>query len=110
MVNGQLASRTYCSLILLSIASGMEQNFNILSIGGKQLRSYFYVITIKIKRMKKLFLLATAALLVTGVTFADNGKKKKDSKKSSCSKSGKSCSKDKDAKEKEPVKEKTANL
>ena len=27
--------------------------------------------------MKKLFLLATAALLVTGVAFADNGKKKK---------------------------------
>lgn len=60
--------------------------------------------------MKKLFLLATAALLVTGVTFADNGKKKKDCKKSCCSKSGKSCSKDKDTKEKEPVKEKTASL
>ena len=27
--------------------------------------------------MKKVFLLATAALLVTAVTFADNGKKKK---------------------------------
>ncbi len=27
--------------------------------------------------MKKFLLLATAALLVTGVTFADNGKKKK---------------------------------
>ena len=60
--------------------------------------------------MKKLFLLATAALLVTGVTMADNGKKKKDSKKACCAKSGKSCSKDKDAKEKEPVKEKTASL
>ncbi|MBC7886812.1 MAG: hypothetical protein H7Z13_02920 [Ferruginibacter sp.] len=35
--------------------------------------------------MKKIFLLATAALLVTGVTFADNGKKKK-----KCAK-GKSC-------------------
>ena len=55
--------------------------------------------------MKKLFLLATAALLVTGVTFADNGKKKKDCKKSCSSKSGKSCSK-----EKEPAKEKTASL
>ncbi len=55
--------------------------------------------------MKKLFLLATAALLVTGVTFADNGKKKKECKKSCCSKSGKSCSK-----EKEPAKEKTASL
>jgi len=60
--------------------------------------------------MKKLFLLATAALLVTGVTFADNGKKKKDSKKSCCAKSGKSCGKNMDAKEKEPVKEKTASL
>ena len=36
--------------------------------------------------MKKVFLLATAALLVTGVTFADNGKKKKKSVK------GKTCS------------------
>ncbi len=35
--------------------------------------------------MKKFFLLATAALLVTGVTFADNGKNKK-----KCAK-GKSC-------------------
>ena len=42
--------------------------------------------------MKKVFLLATAALLVTGVTFADNGKKKgKKCKKTCCSKSGKSC-------------------
>ncbi|MFT3681884.1 MAG: hypothetical protein QM791_16545 [Ferruginibacter sp.] len=45
--------------------------------------------------MKKLFLLATAALLVTGVTFADNGGKKK-CKKTSCSKSGKTCCKKKD--------------
>ncbi len=36
--------------------------------------------------MKKVFLLATAALLVTGIAFADNGKKK--SKK--CAK-GKTC-------------------
>ena len=36
--------------------------------------------------MKKLFLLATSALLVTGIAFADNGKKK--SKK--CAK-GKTC-------------------
>lgn len=35
--------------------------------------------------MKKVFLLVTAALLVTGVTFADNGKKKK-----KCAK-GKTC-------------------
>ena len=47
--------------------------------------------------MKKLILLATAALLVTGVTFADNGKKEKKCKKSCCSKSGKSCGKKKDS-------------
>ena len=60
--------------------------------------------------MKKVFLLATAALLVTGVTFADNGKKKKDCKNSCSSKSGKSCGKNMDSKEKAPVKEKTASL
>ena len=43
--------------------------------------------------MKKLILLATAALLVTGVSFADNGKKGKKCKKSCCSKSGKTCKK-----------------
>jgi len=42
--------------------------------------------------MKKLFLLATAALLVTGVTFADNGKKKRSKK---CAKGQSCCSKDK---------------
>lgn len=44
--------------------------------------------------MKKLFLLATAALMVTGVTFANNegkGKKKKCAKGKTC------CSKDKAA-------------
>jgi hypothetical protein len=48
--------------------------------------------------MKKLFLLATAALLVSGVTFAEGGKdkKKKCAKgKSCCSKTAKSCCKDK---------------
>ncbi|HPH84184.1 MAG TPA: hypothetical protein PLC48_01955 [Ferruginibacter sp.] len=48
--------------------------------------------------MKKLFLLATAALLVTGVSFAEGGKgkKKKCAKgKSCCSKTTKSCCKDK---------------
>jgi len=51
--------------------------------------------------MKKLFLLATSALLVTGIAFADNGKKKskKCAKgKSCCTKSSastKSCCKDK---------------
>jgi hypothetical protein len=53
--------------------------------------------------MKKVFLLATAALLVTGVTFADNGKKSKKCAKGKacCSKSTaekKACCKDKTAK------------
>jgi hypothetical protein len=49
--------------------------------------------------MKKLFLLATAAMFITGVSFAEGGKgkKKKCAKgKSCCSKKG--CSKDKAAK------------
>ena len=47
--------------------------------------------------MKKVFLLMTAALLVSGVTFADNGKKKKKCAKgkSCCTKEAKSCCKDK---------------
>lgn len=63
--------------------------------------------------MKKIILLATAALLVTGVTFADNGKKgKKSCKKSSCSKSGKSCCKKKADKEDKAEKtdSKTVNM
>jgi hypothetical protein len=46
--------------------------------------------------MKKVFLLATAAFLITGVTFAEKGKGKDKGKKctkSCCSKSGKSCGK-----------------
>ncbi len=39
--------------------------------------------------MKKVFLLATAALLVTGVTFAGNTQKKKCCHKSCCHKSDK---------------------
>lgn len=55
--------------------------------------------------MKKLALLAVAALLVTGVTFADNGKGKKCGKKSGCcKKSGKKCCKKDKEKEKETVK------
>jgi hypothetical protein len=53
---------------------------------------------IKYKNMKKLFLLATAALLVTGVTFADGGKKKKCAKGKTCCKKDeakKACCKDK---------------
>lgn len=49
--------------------------------------------------MKKVFLLATAAFLVTGVTFADNGKKNKCAKGKTCSSKSetaeKSCCKDK---------------
>ena len=50
--------------------------------------------------MKKVFLLVTAALLVTGVALADNGKKKSKKcvkGKTCCTKStaGKSCCKDK---------------
>lgn len=44
--------------------------------------------------MKKVLLLATAAILFTGVSFANCGKGKKCAKgKSCCSKSSKSCSK-----------------
>ena len=58
--------------------------------------------------MKKVLLLATAALLVTGVTFADNGKKAK--KSSKCSKkSGKSCGKE-SSNSSEKEKEKTAKI
>lgn len=45
--------------------------------------------------MKKVLLLATAAILVTGVSFADTGKKSKKAKSKCCSKSGKSCGKGK---------------
>ena len=48
--------------------------------------------------MRKLFLLATAALLVSGATFAENGKDKKKGKKGAkteCTRSGKSCGKTK---------------
>jgi hypothetical protein len=44
--------------------------------------------------MKKVFLLATAALLVTGAAFADGGKKNK----KKCAKAKTSCSKDMKAK------------
>jgi hypothetical protein len=48
--------------------------------------------------MKKLFLLATAALLVSGVSFAntDKGKKKKCAKGKTCCKKATQCSKDKE--------------
>ena len=45
--------------------------------------------------MKKVFLLSIAALLVTGVTFADKGKKSKTGKGKTCCSKGKSCCKDK---------------
>ncbi|HMI78681.1 MAG TPA: hypothetical protein VK484_07800 [Ferruginibacter sp.] len=54
--------------------------------------------------MKKVILLATAFMFVTGVAFADKGKKKKCAKGKSCctkksdkhSKTSKSCCKDKE--------------
>jgi hypothetical protein len=58
---------------------------------------YFYIglVTLKITlNMKKVFLLATAALLVTGATFADGGKKNK----KKCAKSKTCCTKDMKAK------------
>ena len=45
--------------------------------------------------MKKILVLATAALLVTGVTFAEGGKGKKKSCGKSCDKGSKACCKDK---------------
>ena len=44
--------------------------------------------------MKKVFLLATAVLLITGVSFADNGK----TKKKKCAKGKTCCTKDASAK------------
>jgi len=41
--------------------------------------------------MKKVLLLAVSALLVTGVAFADNGKKAKKKSKSCCKKGGHCC-------------------
>jgi hypothetical protein len=46
--------------------------------------------------MKKVFLLATAALLFTSVSFADHGKKGKKSCKKTCEKGTKKCCKDKE--------------
>ncbi len=47
--------------------------------------------------MKKVLLFATAALLVSGISFAntDKGKKKKCAKGKSCCQKAKACSKDK---------------
>ncbi len=44
--------------------------------------------------MKKVFMLATAALLISGVSFAQDGKKVSKDKKGSCKKGG-GCCKDK---------------
>jgi hypothetical protein len=43
--------------------------------------------------MKKVFMLATAALLVTGVTFAQDPSKKKAKGKKSCCANGSHCTK-----------------
>ena len=54
--------------------------------------------------MKKVFLLATAFLFVTGVAMADKGKKKKCAKGKSC------CTKSETAEKKACCKEKTAKI
>ena len=51
--------------------------------------------------MKKVFMLTTAALLVTGISFANDGGKKKSSKAKTCKKGGSCC---------KHYKEKTAQL
>ncbi len=51
--------------------------------------------------MKKVFLLATAGILIASASFADGGKKKKSGKEKSCcskDKAAKGCSKDKESK------------
>ncbi len=58
--------------------------------------------------MKKVLLLATAALFVTGVTFAEGGKDKKNKKK--CAKGKSCCSKDKAAKSCSSKESKTAKM
>ena len=60
--------------------------------------------TLKFKnnyKMKKVFLLATAGILIASASFADGGKKKKSGKEKACcskDKAAKGCSKDKDSK------------
>ena len=44
--------------------------------------------------MKKILILSTAALLITGISFGKDHGKKKSKGKSSCCKHGTSCSKD----------------
>ena len=57
--------------------------------------------------MKKVFMLLSAALLVTGVTFAqDKDQKKKCAKGKSCCQK-KHCSKDKEEKAEKPAEEKS---
>ena len=60
---------------------------------------YFYLS--KSYEMKKLLILSTAALLISGVSFGhDHGKKKGAKASKSCCKNGKSCCKDKEKTEK----------
>jgi hypothetical protein len=63
-------------------------------------------IHLKQPNMKKVFLLATAAFLVTGFAFAHDGDKKKDAKceKACCKASGKECKKDDKKETKETAK------
>ena len=56
---------------------------------------------LKLHKLKKVFLLATAGLLLATASFADGGKKKKSGKEKSCcskDKAAKGCSKDKESK------------
>ena len=45
--------------------------------------------------MKKVFMLATAALLITGISFGNDGGIKKNAKSKTCCKKGGTCCKDK---------------
>ena len=58
--------------------------------------------------MKKLFVLATAAFLVTGMAFAHDGDGKKCAKAKDCCKDKKECSKDMKKDDKKDEKAKTA--
>lgn len=78
-----------------------QTHFNIFNLVTPSYSIIFTTINHnKILQMKKFLLLATAALMVTGVALADNGKKKKKCAKGKtcCTKGAtakKSCCKDK---------------
>lgn len=79
------------------------QHFNYLhKIYTKNLSTFtFKQYKLNLNKMKKIFLLATAGLLIASASFADGGKKKKCAKGKSCcskDKTVKSCSMDKENK------------